>query len=310
MGADRRTFLRSLSSLVVGPLVASRVVRDAMTTPGQSTMLTRIIPSSGERVPAIGMGTWQTFDPPELSPAMLAPLREVLRIFHEAGGRLVDSSPMYGRSEEVAGRLSGELGINAELFVATKVWTRGEQDGIRQMRQSMAELRRERLDLMQIHNLVDWQTHLRTLRRWKDEGIVRYIGITHYTSGALLDLARILEREPLDFVQLAYSVAVRDAEERVLPLAADRGVAVLVNRPFEGGGLFSSVRGRALPPEVQAYAGSWGQAFLKFILAHPAVTAVIPATSNPAHMRDNVQAGMGRLPSAAERAALPRALFP
>lgn len=271
-------------------------------------MLTRTIPSSGERVPAIGMGTWQTFDPPDLEERTLAPLREVLRIFHDAGGRLVDSSPMYGRSEDVTGRLSTELGINPQLFIATKVWTRGEQEGIRQMRQSMAELGRERLELMQVHNLVDWQTHLRTLRRWKDDGLVRYIGITHYTTSALPDLARVLERESLDFVQLAYSVSVREAEERVLPLAADRGVAVLVNRPFEGGGLFSGVRGRALPAEVSAWAGTWGQAFLKYILAHPAVTAVIPATSNPAHMRDNVQAGVGRLPSEEERNALRRVI--
>lgn len=274
----------------------------------QAPMLTRAIPSTGERIPAIGMGTWQTFDPPSISAESLAPLRDVLRIFQEAGGRLIDSSPMYGKSESVAGRLSTELGINSELFIATKVWTTGEQAGIRQMRTSMSELGRERLELMQIHNLVDWQTHLRTLRRWKDEGIVKYIGITHYTSSALDDLARIIEREPLDFVQLAYSIAVRDAERRVLPLAADRGVAVLVNRPYEGGGLFSTVRGRELPEPVRAFAGSWGQAFLKFILANEAVTAVIPATSNPAHMRDNVQAGTGPLPTPEQRAALLRAV--
>lgn len=270
----------------------------------QAPMLKRPIPSTGEEIPVIGMGTWQTFDPPTMDEASLAPLADVLRIFAGSGGTVVDASPMYGKSEAVTGQLAERLKLSARLFIATKVWTRGERAGIRQMEQSMAELRRERVELMQVHNLVDWRTHLATLRRWKDEGRVRYIGVTHYQVSAFGELEAIVRRERLDFVQLPYSAALRDAEARLLPAAAEAGTAVLVNRPFEGGSLFGAVRGVPVPPEVQRYAGTWGQAFLKFILAHPAVTCVIPATSDPRHMRDNVGAGNGPLPSGAERDAL------
>ena len=226
----------------------------------------------------------------------------MLRLLLEGGGRVIDSSPMYGRSEAVVGALLAELGARDQAFLATKVWTRGRAQGVDQMAQSLGRFKTTRLDLMQVHNLVDWQTQLKTLRAWKEEGKIRYLGITHWTSGALDDLAAVIAREPLDFVQLAYSIDVRDAERRLLPLAADKGVAVLVNRPYEKGLAFRKVQGRALPAWAAAFgAASWGQFFLKFILAQPAVTCVIPGTGKPEHLTDNLAAGRGRLPDSAER---------
>jgi diketogulonate reductase-like aldo/keto reductase len=264
------------------------------------SMLRRPIPGTSEQLPAVGLGTWRTFDPPIVNDASLAQLELVLTVFKAAGGRVIDSSPMYGKSEELTGRLTKQLGINDDLFVATKVWTSGKEAGIRQMETSMRLLGRRRLDLMQVHNLVDWRTHLATLREWKAEGRVRYIGITHYEPSAYRSLEQVMRAEKVDFVQLAYSVAVPDAADRLLPLAADSGVAVLVNRPLDGGDLFATTRAKPLPSFVQAFAGSWAQAFLKFSLANPAVTCVIPGTSSPEHMRDNAQAGAGRLPTPAE----------
>lgn len=264
-------------------------------------MRTRPIPESGERLPVIGMGTWQTFDVGR-GDAERGPLLEVLRSFLEAGGRVIDSSPMYGRSEAVAGDLLARLDSNREAFVATKVWTRGRDAGIRQMNESFENLRVRRMDLMQVHNLVDWSTQLATLRSWKDQGRIRYIGITHYQLGAFTELERIITEGLVDFVQLPYSLATRAAEDRLLPAAADNGVAVLVMRPFEGGSLFRRVRGRQLPGWTGEFdCESWAQYFLKFILAHPAVTCPLPATSDPDHMRDNVRAGFGRLPDAETR---------
>jgi diketogulonate reductase-like aldo/keto reductase len=248
----------------------------------------------------IGLGTWQTFDVG--GGAAREPLRQVLRRFVELGGRLVDSSPMYGQAESVVGELASELALRDKLFVATKVWTSGREAGLAQMEESLRRLRGARLDLMQVHNLVDWRTHLRTLTDWKRAGRVRYIGVTHYTAGAYGELEQVIKSEPLDFVQLNYSVVEREAERRLLPLAAERGLAVLVNRPFAEGALFRRVRGQTLPswaPEAGCH--SWAQLFLKWIVAHPAVTCVIPATSRPEHLEDNMQAGVGRLPDAALR---------
>jgi len=264
-------------------------------------MLMRRVPSDGEMLPAVGLGTWQTFDV-SAGAAEREPLREVLRRFVALGGRVVDSSPMYGQAESVVGDLAAELGLHSSLFVATKVWTSGREAGVAQMERSLKRLRVARLDLEQVHNLVDWQTHLRTLRDWKAAGRVRYLGVTHYTASAYGDLERIMRSERLDFVQLNYSLLEREAEDRLLPLAADRGIAVLANRPYAEGALFRRVRGRPLPPwAAEIDCTSWGQFFLKWILAHPAVTCVIPATSKPEHLTDNMGAGTGTLPDTATR---------
>jgi diketogulonate reductase-like aldo/keto reductase len=264
-------------------------------------LLERPIPSDGKTLPAVGLGTWRTFDV-GASSAERDPLREVLRTFAGLGGRVVDSSPMYGAAESVVGDLAADLGITDALFLATKVWTSGRGAGTTQMEQSLRRLRARRLDLMQIHNLLDWATHLRTLRDWKATGRVRYVGVTHYTASGYDELERLLRAEPLDFVQVNYSLGEREAERRILPLARDRGIAVLVNRPFSEGGLFQRVRGRALPAwAAELDCESWAQFFLKWILAHPAVTCVIPATSRPEHLVDNMKAGVGRVPDAAAR---------
>ena len=257
-------------------------------------MLLRSIPKSGEEIPAIGLGTWQTFDVDERD---YPRLRAVLTQFAAAGGSVIDTSPMYGRAERVVGDLRQHL---PTAFVATKVWTRGRTAGIQQMEQSMRLLRSERIDLMQVHNLVDVETHLKTLRQWKAEGRVRYIGVTHYHSGAFAELAAVMRREELDFVQLPLSLAEREAEKELLPIAADRGIAVLVNRPFAEGALFRRVRGT---PTAELGA-SWAEVALRWIVSHPAVTCVIPATADGAHLADNLRAGDGRIYDAAERAAV------
>jgi diketogulonate reductase-like aldo/keto reductase len=272
---------------------------NAMAAPA---MITRPIPSSGEAMPVIGLGTWSVFDVGE-DPAARAPLKDVVRRLIDAGGRMIDTSPMYGRAEAVTGDLVAELGMRPRVFLATKVWTSGKEQGIAQMRRSAERLRTEVIDLIQIHNLLDWRTHLATLRQMKAKGQVRYIGITHYTTSSLPELARILESEPgIDFVQFGYSLATRDAETKLLPVAASRGVATIVNQPFETGDMFRRVRGKAVPGWAAEFdCTSWAQLFLKYILAEPAVTAVIPATGNPEHMADDLKAGFGRLPDPQQR---------
>ncbi|MDF1506292.1 aldo/keto reductase [Roseisolibacter sp. H3M3-2] len=295
---DRRTFVHGTAATLAGAALPT----------APAPMLARPIPRTGEPLPVVGLGTWQTFDPPRRSADALARLERTLRTLHGAGGRVVDSSPMYGASEATAGELAERAGLGDALFWATKVWTRGEAEGVRQMEESLRLLRRPRLDLMQVHNLVDWRTHLRTLRRWRDDGRVRLLGVTHYQTSAFAELEAVVARERIDVVQLPYSVALRDAEQRLLPAAHDAGVAVLVNLPFGGGGLLRRLSGEPLPPAVRAWAASWPQALLKFVLAHPAVTCVIPGTSNPEHMADNAGAGSGRLPDQKERGELLRAL--
>jgi diketogulonate reductase-like aldo/keto reductase len=264
-------------------------------------MLTRPIPSTGEAMPVIGLGTWQVFDVGD--PAARHSLREVLQLLLDSGGRIIDSSPMYGRAEAVIGDLLAEMGARPRAFLATKVWTTGSARGIEQMQRSAELLRTEVIDLMQIHNLVDWRTQLATLRRMKTEGRIRYMGITHYTTDALPELARILATEPgIDFVQLGYSLATREPETELLPAAAAHGIAVIINQPFEQGGLFRRMRGRILPDWAREIdCTSWAQLFLKYILAEPAVTCVIPATNNPEHMKDDLGAGFGRLPDPRQR---------
>jgi diketogulonate reductase-like aldo/keto reductase len=277
----------------------------------ESQLLSRPIPVSGETIPAVGLGTWRVFDVGN-SPAERAPLKDVLKSLVELGGRVVDSSPMYGAAESVVGDLAAELAITDKLFLATKVWTSGRDAGVAQMEQSLKRFRAQRLDLIQIHNLLDWRTHLRTLREWKAAGRIRYLGVTHYTASAYDELERVLRAEALDFVQVNYSLGEREAERRILPLARDRGVAVLANRPFAEGGLFQRVRSQALPAwAAELDCESWAQFFLKWILAHPAVTCAIPGTSRPQHMVDNLKAAAGKLPDAATRdrmAALIRAV--
>jgi diketogulonate reductase-like aldo/keto reductase len=266
-----------------------------------ATLLSRPIPSSGEALPVVGLGTWQTFDVGN-DAAARTPLREVLSVLAKAGGRTVDSSPMYGSSESVTGALVAELGLRDRLFMATKVWTSGRGEGIRQMEQSLDRLKVKRLDLMQIHNLVDVATHTRTLQEWKQNARVRYIGITHYTSSAYAEVERRLKSAPYDFLQINYSLGEPDSALRLLPLAQERKVAVIVNRPFAEGALFRRTKGRPLPAwAAELGIRSWAQYFLKWIVAHPAVICVIPGTAKPEHMLDNLAAGSGPLPDEPQR---------
>ena len=287
---------------LLGVLAAGALVKPAQAAP----LATRAIPATGEALPIIGVGTWQTFDVGN-DAAARAPLREVLKLLD---GNVVDSSPMYGSSEAVAGELIAGLGMRKRLFIATKVWTSGRAEGVRQMETSFRRLRVERMDLMQVHNLVDVATHTATLKDWKKQGRVRYVGITHYTASAYPEVERWMRTGDYDFLQINYSLDEREAEERLLPLAREKKIAVIVNRPFGQGSLFRRVRGKALPEWAQAELGvqSWAQYFLKWIVGHPAVTCAIPGTGKPEHMRDNLAAGVGPLPDAAQRARMAESL--
>ncbi len=262
-------------------------------------MLKRAIPASGEWLPIIGCGTYLGFDQVPGS-AGYAQLPGVLAALFDAGGSVIDSSPMYGRAEATTGELLDDSGRRAAAFVATKVWTQGRAEGIRQMQQSMRLLRTQRVDLMQIHNLVDWRTQLSTLRDWQADGRIRYIGITHYTSSAYGDVETVLRAEKLDFLQINYAADDRQAEHRLLPLAGERGVAVIVNMPFGGGGLLRGLLPRPLPPwAADIGCTSWPQLLLKFVLSQPSVTCVIPGTRRAEHMADNAKAGTGTIPTPA-----------
>jgi len=263
--------------------------------------MTKPIPSTKEPIPLIGVGTWQTFDVRSDAGAR-APLAEVLKLMTNAGRGVVDSSPMYGSSEAVAGDLMAELGLRDKLFVATKVWTNGRDAGIQQMENSFRRLRVERMDLMQVHNLADVHTHTKTLLDWKAKGRIRHIGITHYTSSAYAEVERLLKTRQYDFLQINYSLGERESERRVLPLASEMRVAVIANRPFAEGALFRRTKGKPLPPwAAELGIASWAQYFLKWIVSHPAVNCAIPGTGNPKHMADNLGAGIGILPNAARR---------
>jgi diketogulonate reductase-like aldo/keto reductase len=274
-------------------LAAGAAVRPGF---AQNRVMTKPIPSTAEPLPVIGVGTWQTFDV-GADAAARAPLREVLKLMTQAGRGVVDSSPMYGSSETVAGDLIAELGLRDKLFVATKVWTSGRAEGVKQMETSFKRLRVERMDLMQVHNLVDVETHTKTLLEMKNQKKVSYIGVTHYTASAYAEVERALKTGQYDFLQINYSLAERDAEKRLLPLARDSKIAVIANRPFAEGALFRQVKGKALPPwAAELGIASWAQYFLKWIVSHPAVTCAIPGTGKPEHMKDNLGAGYGTLP--------------
>lgn len=302
---SRAEFLRFAAAMAVSfgsgpPLHAATGGMQSLPGNG-SAMHRRPIPSSGELLPVIGCGTWQTFDVGD-SNAERTPLAEVLQVLFDAGGSVIDSSPMYGRSEAVVGDLLTQLKAHDKAFIATKVWTQGRDAGMKQMRRSIQLLRDERIELMQIHNLLDWRTHLPTLRAWKKEGRIRYLGLTHYTASAYGELEAIMRSEPLDFVQINYSLDDRQAEQILLPLAVDRGIAVLINRPFGGGTLLRSLGTTPLPAwAADIGCDTWAQILLKYVVSHPAVTCAIPGTSRPKHMLDNCRAGTGILPDAPMR---------
>jgi diketogulonate reductase-like aldo/keto reductase len=273
----------------------------AQATGQSSSMLARAIPSSGEKLPVIGLGSWKTFDVGPDSP-QLKQLEEVLSLFVKLGGKVIDSSPMYGRAEGVIGELAARLRLRDSLFIATKVWTMGKQAGIVMMERSMDRFRTRRIDLMQVHNLADVEHQMPTLREWKEKGRIRYTGITHSQARGFGEVERIMRSWKPDFVQINYSVMEPGAAQRILPLAQELRMAVITNRPFGGGGLFGRVSAKSLPSwAVEIDCRSWAQFFLKWIVAHPAVTCVIPATSNPRHLEDNMAAGSGRLPDAKTR---------
>src|SRR6516162_4117570 len=295
---SRAAFLRLVGGM--GATLVNRRFAVAQPHNEGEAMQTRPIPSSGEALPVIGCGTYVGFDVGNSD--KLKALADVIRTLRDAGGKVFDTSPMYGRAEAVLGELLAAAPDPKRSFIATKVWTRGRQAGITQMERSFALLKSKRIDLMQVHNLVDWETHLATLRRWKQDGRIRYLGVTHCTASSYDDLEAVMRKETLDFVQLNYSLDDRAAERKLLPLAADRGIAILVNLPFGGGGLLRRLANRPLPDwAAEIDCTSWAQILLKFVLAHPAVTCVIPGTGNPTHMADNCQAGTGMLPDAALR---------
>ena len=274
-------------------------------TPGvvmgqRATMLAKKIPSSGESLPVIGLGTYNVFDV-ESTPDEIERCKDIVSRLVEACGSLIDTSPMYNRSENVIGDIvTAGVDRNA-LFLATKVWTDGRDSGAAQMERSAGLMRARVIDLMQVHNLRDTATHMKTIRGWQDAGRIRYSGLTHYTAGAHEALAREMSTFEPQFIQINYFLGEREAEDRLLPMALDLGVAVLINRPFQAGRLFRAVAGRELPGFATEFAQSWGQFFLKFIISHPAVTCAIPATSKPHHMADNLGAGFGNMPDAAMR---------
>lgn len=293
----RGAFLRLAAGAGAGAALGGAPARAA------GRMVVRRIPKTGATLRVVGLGTARVFD---VDRAAREPQRQVVQRLFEAGGAVIDTSPMYGRAERVIGGVLADLGAREHAFLATKVWTQGRDRGIAQMRESMRLMRTDRIELMQVHNLVDWQTQLGTLRRWKEQGTLRHIGVTHWTRNSVQDLARIVAAEKLDFVQLPYSLGMREAEKCLLPLCADKGVATLVNRPFVAGGLFRQARGRSLPPWAKGELGvtTWAQYFLKYVLGHPAVTCVIPGTAKPRHARDNFAAGLGPLPDARQHAKL------
>jgi diketogulonate reductase-like aldo/keto reductase len=267
----------------------------------EGSMLKRAIPSTGEKLPVIGLGSAVTFDVPFNSPKV-TDITEVITRFVRRGGKVIDSSPMYGNAEGMIGDIAAKAGLTKSLFIATKVWTRGKEAGIAQMNQSLARFKTKPIDLMQVHNLVDVDTHMSTLRGWKSSGLIRYTGITFSEPKGFADIERNMRSQKPDFVQINYSIADRGAAQRILPLAQELRMGVIINRPFGSGGVIKAVQGRPLPPWAAEFdCHSWAQFLLKWVVSHPAVTCVIPATNNPQHLEDNMGAGFGRLPDAKTR---------
>jgi aryl-alcohol dehydrogenase-like predicted oxidoreductase len=302
---SRRRTIKEL----MGAIIALNLPEPGLTmTDVREKMHTRLIPSTKEPVPVIGCGTYRAFDV-GAAPEERAPLLAVLKALFDAGGSVIDSSPMYGAAEGVVGELLAQSQNRPHAFLATKVWTSGRQAGIEQINRSFTLLQDRRIDLIQVHNLLDWKVQLATLRDLKSAGRIRYVGITHYSASAFPEVESVLRSETLDFLQINYAMNDTSAERRILPLALDRGVAVIVNRPFGGGGLLGTLRNRPLPPWAQGIdCQSWAQVLLKFVLSHPAVTCAIPGTASPQHMSDNIGAGFGRLPDAALRVQMANSL--
>lgn len=285
---------------VIGAGLALGVTPGLATTGQTKPMVTKAIPASGEPLPIIGLGTYSVFDVAS-TPEEIKVRQDIVEMLLSHGGNLLDTSPMYNRSEKVIGDVIAAGTDRKPLFLATKVWTDGQDAGARQMKRSADLMQTDVVDLMQVHNLRDTAVHMETIREWQDEGRIRYSGLTHYTAGAQDALGREMQEFKPDFIQINYSLGEREAEDRLLPMAKDLGVAILINRPFQSGRLFRAVSGKDLPEWASEFATSWGQFFLKFIVSHPAVTCAIPATSKPHHMIDNLGAGLGELPDAATR---------
>ncbi len=303
----RRVFLAS-SAMTISAAALSPGAADAQPATQAHAMFTRKIPSSGELIPVVGLGTWNALNPATLDDASLKPLEEVLRIFHDHGGRVIDTAPSYGSAEEVTGILLDRMKLSDKMFIATKVLERGAEAGLGSFNRSLQRLKRQKIEVMQVHNFTDWKTMLPLLREWKQKGAFRYIGVTHYQDHAHDELEAIIKADKPDFLQLNYSVAERTAEKRLLPAAKDNGTATLINRPFASGGLIRSVNAKPLPDFVKPFASTWAEALLKFVLAKESVTCILPATKNPKHMQENVQAGFGRLPTQDEREKLAAAV--
>jgi len=290
MKTSRRTVLKILGISGLTPSMGLQAVDI------KNKMARRIIPSTGELLPVIGLGTSRVFDT-NLNERSLNPRKEIVKALLDHGGSLIDTSPMYGKAEEVTGKIAQDLKVNDRLFLATKVWIEGKEAGEMQMKESSKKLNKAVIDLMQIHNLLDWKTHIKTLYDWKEQGKINYIGISHSRSIAFDQIEKIITKEQIDFAQFNYSLQEREAEKRLLPFCKERGVATLINRPFMRGKLFKAVARKKLPNWAYEYnINTWSQFFLKFILANQAVTTIIPATSDPAHMVDNLNGGIGLIP--------------
>ena len=264
-------------------------------------LLTRPLPSSGEAMPLIGLGSWITFNVGN-DPAAQTACTEVMRRFFEAGGRLIDSSPMYGSAQQVIGASLQSLGKPAQLFAADKVWIGAGARGPEQVETSRRHWGIAQFDLLQVHNLLSWEEHLPMLFAMKKAGQLRYVGITTSEGRRHAEFEKIMQRQPLDFIQVTYNILDREVENRILPLARERGIGVIANRPFRQGALIDAVKRHPLPPwSAEIDCANWAQFLLKFIVSHPALTCAIPATSNAAHVRENLGAARGRLPDEAMR---------